>query len=816
MLTGSLRDLRYALRHLTKSPIFTLCVVLTFMLGIGATTTIFTMVYDVLLRPLHYPHSDRLVVLEEQAAQWRDLYPTLPVSANNFTFWQTHSQSFSSLAAMLPESLPLHSTGRPVRIGVLKTTASFFSVFQIVPQIGRSFVMREDQLGQDRVVVLMDDLWKRQFNGDPHILGKTIQLDGWPYTIIGIMPKSFHLPVSKSISTYVGKDEPMEAIIPLAFSAEQLQEKAGDYLYFSVGRLKPDVSLTTANEEIDALQRTISRDLPATEKIDLSAKLTSFQDYLVGKDRKPLYILLVAVMGILLIGCINITNLLLARFVARRRELALRIALGASRAQVMRTATLEAILLAVLGGILGLVAASFAVPLLQRYMPSELNFSGPLHVNMLSAVCTFVLIGLATVLSGMVPAWVSSSKTSPQEVLRSESRSTSESRESKYLRKVLVGVEVAMGVVLLLLTGLLSTSLIHLLRVHRGFDSDNILTSKILLPHEEYASAEARTAFYQQVTERLKQLPGVKDAAVVSTLPLDGDPWNAMAIRPGDTRPLLEQPIAHYRWVSSGYSNTLHIPLIAGRFFSHSDFGHRDAVISEQTAKTLWGNQNPIGREFYDDPEKKPYVVLGVVADAQMIHLKGQAPLMVYVPYWVSSGNAGAIAVRTALQPMAIADVLRKTVWGINPQIAMPTIRTLNRIVTDSVQQRLFETYLLTLFAICALLLASLGVYGVVAYSVLQRTQEIGVRFALGAQKADIYKLVLWDGLSPVLLGAAAGIAIAFGVGRLMASLLFGVSPYDPLITIASVSILVIVGIAACLMPTWRAAQIDPVEALQT
>ncbi|HET9099792.1 MAG TPA: ABC transporter permease, partial [Acidobacteriaceae bacterium] len=422
-------DLCYALRQLRKSPGFTITAVLTLTLGIGATTAIFTLVYDVLLKPLPYAHPGRLVVMQEQVAEFKDIYPTLPVNANHFENWQQHSRSFQSMAVVQPENVPLGAGGHPLQISVLRATSGIFSVLGVKPRLGRGFTSQEDRPGQPRVVILMYDLWKTQFHSDPNILGKTVTLDGFPNTVIGVMPQSFHLPSSQTLSGAIGSANShgyAEALVPLAFTKEQLQERAGDFDYPGLARLKPGISVAQALGELNALQHSFSASLAADEKMTLSAILIPFQQYLVGNNSRPLVILLVAVAGLLLIGCINIMNLLLARAVGRRQEMAVACALGASRTDLLRASMREAGVLAAIGGALGILLATILVPMLQQFLPADLNFRGNLHVDWIGAAFAVLLAVIATLLAGAAPAWMGW-RTQPQEALRGDSRSASES-----------------------------------------------------------------------------------------------------------------------------------------------------------------------------------------------------------------------------------------------------------------------------------------------------------------------------------------------------------------------------------------------------
>ncbi len=811
-----LDDLRYAVRQLRKSPGFTITAVLTLALGIGATTAIFTLVYDVLLKPLPYSRPEQLVVMEEQVAEFRDIYPTLPINANHFTSWQQHSQSFQAMALMEEVSLPLGVGGHPQQIGVLTATAGIFSVLDSAPMLGRAFSPQEAQPGHEHVVVLMDSLWRNQYQSDPGILGKTITLNGFPYTVVGVMPPSFHLPHIRNLSSEdLAHPKPVGALLPMAFDKDQLAEVMGDFNYFGLARLKPGVSVAQANAEIDALQRTITSTLSGNEKATLSAALTPFQQSLVGDNQKPLLILLAAVAGLLLVGCVNITNLLLARAVGKRQSMAVAAALGASRAEMLRLSLRETAVLATLGGTLGILLAAIIMPAMQHYLPPALDFRGSLHLDWAGAGCAVLLAMVATLLAGAAPAWMIAN-TPPQEVLHSESRLASESRSSRRMRRMLVAVEVAVSVALVLMTGLLTTSLLRLLHVDRGFQAARIATAMVDLPRKSYEDLGPKVAFYKQVLERLSQLPGVEHAAVVSELPLTNDRWLDMMLLPGDTRPIFQLPSEHFRWVSPGYFETIRLPLIAGRLLSASDEGKHYAVISELTARTLWPGKNPIGQKFNRAvPKEDPFSVIGVVGNARTVSLAAPDPMMVYMPYWYRSDTNAGLLVRTRQDPAMIADSMRKAIWSVDPDVPVPEVRMLGGVVEDSVANRRFEMQLLLLFAISALLLAALGVYGVVTYSVVQRQREIGLRLALGAQRQNIYRLVLTDGLTPVLAGAAAGVAVAFASARVVGSLLFQVSPYDSAIASSAVCVLVLMGAAACLLPARRAASVDPMEALR-
>jgi predicted permease len=812
-----LADLKYAWRQLRKSLGFAVTAVVTLALGIGATTVIFTLVYDAMLCPLPFAHADRLVNIQEKVAEWSDLYPTLPVSANHFTFWQRHSRSFAAMAAMSEYPMPLGGSGRPLQINVLDSTPGIFSVLEVQPWLGRAFTAEEAQPGHEHVTVLTYNLWREQFGADRGIVGRPVTLNGFPYTVVGVMPESFHMPPAEtSLSTDSGGKETLGALIPKAFTKDQLEEDMGDLNYFGLARLKDGASVAAANAELNAEQHTIAASLPADEKSTLSAVLTPWQEELVGSSGKPLTILLAAVAGLLLVGCVNIANLLLARATGQRHQMAVAAALGASRAEMLRMAIRETVLLATVGCGLGILLAMAIVPAMQRYLPAALDFRGPLHLDWAGAGCALLLAALATLTAGAAPAWMVS-RTAPREVLHSESRLASESRGSKRMRRVLVGVEVAVSVALVLMTGLVTASVTKLMHVDRGFDTERTMTASVELPKETYPSRPRRAVFYRDVLGKLNALPGVQQAALTSILPLAGDGWGDAAQLPGDTRPWTLLPQEHWRWVSPGYFEAIHLPLVTGRFIAASDWGRNEAVISELTAKTLWPGRKPLGHQFgrAGATGEDPFTVVGVVENARTVTLAKPDPMLIYVPYWFRCDSMGELVVRTGQDPATMAESIRNAIWSVDAGVPVLEMRTLGGVVADSVANRRFEMDLLLLFAASALLLAALGVYGVVTYSVVQRHREIGLRMALGAQRVNIYRLVFRDGLLPVLVGAAAGIGLAFGLGRAIGSLLFGVSPYNPAIAAGTVCLLLAVGTVACLLPARKAAGVEPMEALR-
>jgi predicted permease len=808
---GLLSELRFTMRQLRRSPAFSAAALFTLALCIGATIVMFSIVRNVLLRLPDYAQPQQLVVLRENISAGPDSFGDLPINANHLRYWQQHARSFQGFAALSLYSMPL-SGDQPEEIGVSQHTANLFSLLGVHPMLGRTLLPAEEQPGHD-VVILTEGLWRRRFAADPNIIGRAISLDGRPYTVVGVLPASFALPSPELLSSFRGTSRSIEAFVPFGWTAEQLSEVEGDHNYFGIARLAPGVSIAQAAAEMNTLQQAIGRQTP--DHVALSMNLFGLQQYLTGGSRNSLLMLLAAVITVLLIGCVNITNLLLARAASREHEAAVRSAVGASSAQLLRSVIMEPLLLCAGGCLLGLAFAALSLPSLAHALPSTLPLLHPLRMDAQIVLFAVGASLVSALLCGLLPA-ARFVRNHPQQALRSEGRTTSESAGGKQLRRSLVVAEVAASVSLVVLAGMFLLSLYHLLRVDRGFTTQHVISASVGLPAKQYNTEESRVAFYQRSLERLRQLPGVRSVGVISVLPLDGDSWGDIISALGDTRPLYSRPVAHFRWMSPGYFETMQIPLLAGRFFTEADRGRLVAVISRSAAETAWPGQSAIGKSFTrGDPDEKPFEVIGVVGDVRTLDLGMAPPRMVYVPTWYRTRGGGVFVLRTANDPTAMADSIRKAIWSIDAQVPVPEVRTMETVVDGSLAARNFQLRLLLAFAVCALILAALGIYGVVAYSALQRTRELGIRIALGAQPAQIYRLILEDGVTPVLLGAIAGIALAVLAARAISGLLFGVGSFNIGIAAGAALILLVTGGLASLLPAIRATHIDPVQALR-
>jgi predicted permease len=811
-LQGLLSELRFTLRQLRRSPAFSAAALFTLALCINANIVMFSIVRNVLLRLPDYAQPQQLVVVRENVHSSDAGDMDLPVNANHLIYWRQHAQSFQGFAALGFGSMPLGG-GRPEIIAIAQHTANFFSLLGVQPILGRTLLPAEEQPGHD-VVILTEGLWRRRFAADPNIIGRAIPLDGRPYTIIGVLPAGFVLPAPGLMNTMHGTGgHDIEAFVPFGWSADQLAEIEGDHNYFGIARLKPGVSLAQAAAEMNTLQQTIGRQTP--DHVALSATVIGLKPYLTAGSRSALLMLFAAVGTVLLIGCVNITNLLLARAASREHEAAVRSAMGASPVQLVRSAVAEPLLLSAMGCLLGLAFATVSLPPIAYALPSDLPLLHPLRIDLPLVLFAIAASLLCALLCGLLPA-IRFMRHHPQQALRSESRTASESAGGKQVRRALVIAEVAASVTLVVLAGMFLLSLYRLLRVDRGFATEHVVSASIVMPDKQYSAPATREAFYQHSLDHLRQLPGVRSAGVISVLPLDGDRWGDLISTPSDNRPLWSRPMAKFRWLSAGYFETMHIRLIAGRFFTDDDLGRNVAVVSQRAVDVVWHGKNPVGQFFRrGDPNDKPFQVIGVVGDVRAVDLSQQPSAMVYVPLTFRSNESGTFVLRTTTDPAAMAGAIRKAIWSVDAQVAIPEVRTMETVVDGSLAARNFQLHLLLAFACCALVLAALGIYGVVAYSALQRTRELGIRIALGAQPAQIYRLILEDGITPVFIGTLAGVALAALAARAISGLLFGVGGFNIGIAAAAATVLLVTGGLASLLPAIRATRVDPVQALR-
>lgn len=806
-------DLRFAIRLLRKNPGFAAVAVATLALGIGANTAIFSLADNLILRPLAYPAADRLFVIHEVVPKFSHLAPLIPVNAMHFREWRKKARSFDQLALVGGKTFNLTGTGEPERIPAARVSPNLFPMLGLKTQLGRTFLDEEDQPRHDRVVVLNHELWIRRFGGDPGVVGRKILLDGNPYEIVGVLRAGLHFPKLSQLYAMTISEERPQLWKPFAVRDDELDDM-GDFNYSCIARVGRGVTASRALAELNVVQADIARKL--TEKIELRAALVPLQDQITGRSRTGLELLLAAVGAVLLIGCVNIANLLLGRAIGRRREIAIRSAIGASSFRLVRQVLVESLLLSSMGGLFGVMLASAAIRAIVAFAPVDLPRMDEVHLDTRVLLFTLVISMLAGLLFGLIPAW-RFAKADPQEAMKSGARGSTAGRRSGRLRSLLVSVETGLSAMCLIAAGLLLHSFVKLLNVDRGFEVQRIVTVDLSLPGDRYPDVEKKAAFQRALLEGVRSLPGVISAGVSNHLPLSGEGGNNLLGLEGSKVPFMERPLADIRQVNPDYFRTMGIPLRSGRIFDEADRSRHVALISALTAEQVWPGQNAIGKRFRIGGDERPLVeVAGIVGDVRSVSLNKNPSLTVYAPYWEKFMISGpSLAVRTAMDPMSIASGIRAAIHQIDPELPVPAFRTMEDIVAESVAPRRFQMSLVLLFAVAATLLASLGIYGVVSYSVAQRTNEMGIRIALGAQPGNIAWMVLGQGLLPVATGLVGGVMASVALGRVLGSLLFGVSAADPFTIGGVVALVGAVAVAAICIPAHRATHVDPVTALR-
>src|SRR5688572_2748464 len=803
-----MRDIRYSIRVLLKNPAFTVTALLTLALGIGVNTAIFSVVDSVLLRPLPMNDADRVVsVWEHNLRAGVDRNEMAP--ANYFDL-RNQNQVFEGVGAFGDLSMNLTGAGEPEQLDARIVTANVFSLLGVKPALGRTFSPEEDQPGLHRVVVLSDGLWRRRFNSDPGIVGRNITLNAESFTVVGVMPPDFFFPVREG-----------ELWRPWAMQPEEASGR-GDHYVRTIARLKPGVTIEQANAEVERISARLSNEYPRTNE-GLGFLVSSFHEDYVGNLCTPILILFGAVALVLLIACANVANLLLAQATSRRREMGISIALGAGRIAIIRQLLVESLLLAGAGGLLGALGALWGVQWLSKLVPESLSKLQSVSIDTRVFVFTLGVTVLTAVVFGAVPAF-HASRSKPGETLNEVGRDAAGGMSGRYVRRVLVVAEVALAVVLLVGAGLLIRSFQRLRNVDPGFRTDNLLTMRMVLPSSKYSKPEQRRAFYDELLRRVDELPGVESAGIISFLPLSFSGMNFSFSIEGRPAPNdMELPLAVYRVISPDYFRTMGIPLQRGRFFESRDTVDAPPVIvvNRRLAEQFWPGEDPTGKRLKIGPADSPNAwttVAGVVGDVRQSGFYEEQKFELYVPY--AQERRGFVAprdliVRTTGDPSRLAGAVREAVWAVDKDQPISNVRTMDQVLAASVARERFQMLLLALFATLALVLACIGLYGVISYAVVQRTHEIGVRIALGAQSADVLRLVINQGMLLTLIGLVIGIAGAFAVTRVMTEMLFGVTATDPL-TFAGVPVLLVaIAFLACYIPARRATNVDPLVALR-
>ncbi len=812
MFDALFSDLQFATRMLRKNIAFSAIAISTLALGIGANTAIFSIVDGVILRPLSYRDSNRLVVIHEAVPKFARLAPLIPVNAMHFLEWRKRASSFEQLALLQGVTYNLTGWGEPERIPAARVSANLFPMLGVQPRLGRTFLQDEDRPGHDHVVVLNDELWKRRFAADPNIIGRKIMLNGHPYDVIGVLPAGFHFPKLSQLYAMTISQERPQLWKPFALRDDEL-EPMGDFDYSCIAKLKPGITPAQALSELNVIQAQLAAQAP--EKFELHAAIVPLRNQITGRSRAGLELLLAGVAVVLLIACVNIANLLLARASGRRQEIAIRSAIGASVGRLVRQMLVESLALGLAGGLLGLALAYAALRIILRYAPIDLPRMDEVHLDARVLLFTLAISIAAGLLFGLLPAW-RFAQADPQDAMKSTSRSATAGSSSGRLRLFLVGIEVGLSAMCLIAGGLLFRSFVNLLNVNRGFESQRVVTVDLNLPNNRYPDLNKRAAFLKTLLERVKLLPGVSSAGVSNMLPLAGEGGNNLLSLEGQKLPFMQRPVADIRQVNHDYFRAMGIPLRAGRIFDESDRTRQLAVVSTITAERLWPGQNPLGKRFrYGDDTRPLLEVAGVVGDVRGVSLNKSPSLTIYVPYWTRFYNEASLVVRTSMNLSSASIEIRTAIRQIDPELPVPSFKSMDEIVAESVAQRRFQMNLLLLFAIAATLLASLGIYGVISYTVAQRTNEVGIRVALGAQSANILGMILRQALLPVAIGLIGGVIASLALDRMLSSLLFAVGPGDMTTILIVILVLAAVATVATYIPASRATRVDPLNALR-
>jgi len=800
-------DVRFAFRQLFKSPGFTLLAVLTLALGIGLNTAIFTLINDLFLRGLPFQQPARLLHV---FSRFKEQTVDFPLSAPRFMHFRDGQTIFDGFAGENGIAATVTELGDPFQVPIFKTTSNWFDVLGLRAIRGRTFLPQEEE-GAD-VAVVTDRFWKGRLGGDPNVIGRALILDGVSHTIVGVIPK---LPVSwTGPNADIWTTKPF--IIP-GFSHERMMR--GTAFLRAVGRLKPGVTFEQARAALQLLENSYRAQYP--EKIDArSGTVVKTLPEDVTENLRPGFAtLLAAVTFVLLIACSNVANLLLVRFTGRRREISLRMALGATRASVLRLFVFESVLLSLFGGIIGALLAWQLVPLVPRlaanFLPIEAGTATALSFPVLAfAIALSLLTGL---LMGLYPA-LQSSRADIMDTLKEGGRATAGSVRQHRLRKLLVGAQVALSVTLVAGASLLIASFVRLSHQDPGFKFDKLWTAFTVMPQAQYPDPAARTRFAEQLTNALRATPGVQDVTMSSSIPLSGGAGATLYTRAeGNVPPVAERKGAPSNDISPGWLRTLGIPLLAGRDFNERDIAdHPNVVlISASGAKTVFGNENPIGKTLLVTSGSVPVEIVGVVGDVRSVRLDQHNDMEFYRPFAQENFPFLTITVRSPLPPGSVTKLVQSALRTVDPSLALILPQAVSELMAQALGQAKLMMVLLGVFAAVALLLATVGIYGAVAYTVEQRTGEIGVRMALGAQTMDILRLVVNQGMRPVVFGLVIGVGAALALGRLIASQLYETSAHNPLLLIATIAVLGIAALLACLFPARRASLLNPVEALR-
>ncbi|HYN85401.1 MAG TPA: ABC transporter permease [Pyrinomonadaceae bacterium] len=804
------QDLRYGLRMLRRWPGFTAVAVLTLALGVGANTAIFSVVNSVLLRPLDYPNAERIAAIQEL----NEKGTRGQVTPANFLDWRAQNTVFERLAAIHARTANLSAADESERIDLAMTSIDFFPVFGVGPHLGRFFVPEEESAGHDPVVVIGYGLWQRRFAADPSIVGRSIMLDGQPYTVVGVAPAGFRYP--DKTEAWV---PPFQRVPTL--SPQMDVERARGFGFLSaVGLLKPGVTVEQAHDEMTAITARLREQYPEANNNRFN-RVLSLHAHLVGDSSRALLMLLGAVALVLLIACANVANLLLARASARQKEIAVRLALGATRLRLIRQLLAESVLIALLGGAAGMLLGWWGVDLMRGALPVDFPLAQSIGVDLRVLGFTLLVSLLTGVVFGLAPA-LQSTKADVNESLKEGARGASGGARRSRVRSLLIVSEVALSLVLLIGAGLLFRSFLRLQAVELGFRPQSVLTFRLTPSGENFREDRQYTAFYEQVAERVRALPGVESVGLINTLPLVKGPTAGFRVegRPPLTRD--KWAMVNFRSVSPDYFQAAGVPVVKGRAFDARDDASAPRVIlvNQSVARRDFPGEEPVGKRINfgaTNPDGQPawFEIVGVVADVRSLGLGEEPTPEIYTSYLQDPFAGMSFVVRSSVEPGGLVAGVREAVRQIDKAQPVSEVREMEQLVTEAAAQPRLNSLLLGLFAGLALLLAAAGIYGVMSYSVSQRTHEIGLRMALGAQKRDVLRLVVGQCIRFTLIGLALGLTCAFALTRVMATLLYGVDPTDPPTFAAGAALLMLVAVLSCYLPARRATKVDPLVALR-
>jgi putative ABC transport system permease protein len=792
-------DIRYAMRMWLKRPGFTVVVVTVLALCIGANTAMFSVINAVLLRPLSLREQDRLVVLWERTRQMEDMSVAYP----NFLDWQAQGRSFEQLAGFKTDNFNYTDGGDPERVPGKQVTANFFSTLGVEPVLGRTFTPEEDRPGAAPTVLVGYNFWKRRFASDPGLLDKQLMLNGRAYTAIGVLPADFNLYGEGELYT------------PLGLNADKMTDRAAHSGLYAIGRLRPGASVEGARTEMEALAANLARQYPESNEGN-SVAVVSLPEDIVGDYRKSFLTLLGAVALVLLIACANVANLLLAAGAARQQEMAVRAATGASRWRLMRQLFAESTTLSVAGGLAGLVLAWAGIKWLMSLAPPDVPRTKEVGIDLWVLGFTALIAVLTGIVFGLAPS-VQISKTDLNTTLKEAGRGSMMAPGSRRMRNALVTVEIALALILLVGAGLMVKSFLRLRATAPGFDANNVLTMRLSLPPTKYTERQQYVQFTDRVLEEVKALPGVRAAAISGGLPLGrgGETSYTIEGRPPDMEAGQQPMVVEYP-ASSDYFRTMGIPLIKGRYFNDGDRegSPKVVVIDARLAQKAFAGEDPIGRRLIPSGDE-PHEIVGIVGDVKHYGLDREAKEQIYYPFAQRGGANLYLSVRTVQDPASAGPAVRGRIAAIDRDQPVYDVKTMQERVAQSIAKPRFNTLLLAIFAGMALLLTVVGTYGVISYTVAQRTNEIGIRLALGARPSHIKRMVLRQGLLLVFVGLAVGLVVAYAINQIMASLVYGVSTTDPFIFAGAALFLTAVTLLASYVPARRATQVDPVIALR-